>query len=453
MSDERENVQQEQNANLPNGPQVARSDRKSQKHSKRVIGFFLLLVAALILVIFNQAKFNIGGNAKEEPEKNYRTPNQEGFRDLVMSMKQGKKSKTVIRSDPAPVLAAPVSSDAPTPPRIIINRQSAQPLPRQEPKYYSHRNDAQAASQLHAMKVQALVTKPVIDEFTPKESDVKNGTGQPAGMLPSSTVMPSSAMASDVPITPGLDPAMVAAMMQQQTQQPDLNAQARKQQFFRGEQGASSWTMQGYSTNLPIPQQFPYELKAGTLIPGILISGINSDLPGNIIGQVSENVWDTSTGRHVLIPKGTRVIGVYNSEISFGQRRVQVVWNRLIFPNGMSLNIAGSGGVDTGGYSGLTGRVNEHWGKMLGTALFASLFVWGAETVYNDDNSNNGPWGRDKKSPSDAAAESVANSILDMSTKMLNKVSDIQPTIRIRPGKKFGIFVNEDVVFPFPYEL
>lgn len=447
MADERENVQQERSPNLPDGPQVMRSGRKSKKHSKRIIGFFLLFVAILIFVIANQAKFNIGGLGREEQEKNYRMPNQEGFRDLVMSMKQGKKPIVVIQKEPVPV-----SPDTPLPPKIIINRQSAQPLPRSEPQYYSYRNDAQAASQLHAMKVQALVTKPVIEEFTPKESDAKNGTGKPSGGLPSNMIMPSSTMATDATIPAGLDPARIAAVMQQQSQQPDINAQAQKHQFYRGEQGGSSWTAQGYSTNLPILQQFPYELKAGTIIPGILVSGINSDLPGNIIGQVSENVWDTSTGRHVLIPKGTRVIGVYSSEVSFGQRRVQVLWNRLIFPNGMSLNIAGSGGVDTGGYSGLTGRVDEHWGKMLGTALFASLFVWGAETVYNDD-SNNGPWGRDKKRPSDAAAESVANSILDMSTKVLNKVSDIQPTIRIRPGKKFGIFVNEDVVFPFPYEL
>ncbi len=452
MTDERENLQQERNPDLPNGPQVARSEKKPQKLSKRIILCFLLAVAGLIFAIAYQANFQIGGYGTEQPEKKYRVPDQGAFREMVLSLKQGKRPVTVIRDEPVSVPAAPVSPEI-VPPRIIINRQSVQPLPRTEPRYYSHRNDAQAASQLHAMKVQALVTKPVVEGFIQKDGDANQGPGNTDRALPPGAVMPSSAMAADASIPPGLDPSMISAIMQQQSQQPDLNAQARKHQFFRGEQGGGSWTAQGYSTNLPIPQQFPYELKAGTMIPGILVSGINSDLPGNVIGQVSENVWDTSTGRHVLIPKGTRVIGVYNSEVSFGQRRVQVLWNRLIFPNGMSLNIAGSGGVDTGGYSGLTGRVDEHWVKMLGTALFASLFVWGAETVYNDDNSNSGPWGRDKKSPSDAAAESVANSILDMSTKMLNKVSDIQPTIRIRPGKKFGIFVNEDVVFPFPYQL
>jgi type IV secretion system protein VirB10 len=179
----------------------------------------------------------------------------------------------------------------------------------------------------------------------------------------------------------------------------------------------------------------------------MLISGINSDLPGNVIGQVSENVWDTATGRFVLIPKGTRILGVYSSEVSFGQRRVLLVWNRLVFPNGTTLNIAGSPGVDQAGYSGLSGRVNEHWGKMAGAALLSSVFVAGAEMVYDGDSRGNS----ENRSPRDVAAESVASSILDMGAKVMDRAAGIQPTIKVRPGKKFGIFVQWDVVFPFPY--
>ncbi|MDR3254198.1 MAG: TrbI/VirB10 family protein, partial [Synergistaceae bacterium] len=133
--------------------------------------------------------------------------------------------------------------------------------------------------------------------------------------------------------------------------------------------------------------------------------------------------------------------------VTFGQRRVLLVWNRLIFPNGTTLDIAGSPGVDQAGYSGLSGRVNEHWGKMFGTALLASVFVAGSEIVYDKDTQGN----NESKSPRDAAAESLAGSVLDMGTKIMNKASDIQPTITIRPGKKMGILVERDVVFPFPY--
>jgi type IV secretion system protein VirB10 len=148
-----------------------------------------------------------------------------------------------------------------------------------------------------------------------------------------------------------------------------------------------------------------------------------------------------------LIPKGTRILGVYDSQVRFGQKRVLLVWNRLIFPNGTTLDIAGSTGTDQAGYSGLSGRVDEHWGTMLKTALLASMFVAGTEIVYDGDSNGN----NDNKSPGDVAAESVAGAILDMGTKVMNRAADIQPTITIRPGKKMGIFVQQDIVFPFPY--
>jgi type IV secretion system protein VirB10 len=234
-----------------------------------------------------------------------------------------------------------------------------------------------------------------------------------------------------------------------QRQTEDPNGQTAKQDFLRAADGAASLTPQGYSESVPFSQQFPYELKAGTLIPGILITGINSDLPGSVIAQVSENVWDTAAGKYVLIPKGTRILGVYDSRVTFGQRRVLLVWNRLIFPNGTTLNIAGSPGVDQAGYSGLSGKVDEHWGTMLKSALFASVFVAGAEILYDRDTVRD----NENKSPRDAAAESAAGAILDMGTKLMNRAVDIQPTITIRPGKKMAIFVQRDVVFPFPYEL
>jgi type IV secretion system protein VirB10 len=237
------------------------------------------------------------------------------------------------------------------------------------------------------------------------------------------------------------------AALLQQGQAPDANGQVQKQDFLRGTKGGGALIPQGYSGSLPVPQQFPYELKAGTVIPGVLITGINSDLPGNVIAQVSGNVWDTATGKHVLIPKGSRILGVYDSRVTFGQRRVLLVWNRLIFPNGTTLDIAGSPGIDQAGYSGLSGRVNEHWGTMLKSALLASVFVAGAEIVYDSDSSGNS----ENKSPRDVAAESAAGSIIDMGTKLMNKAADIQPTITIRPGKKMGIFVQQDAVFPFPY--
>jgi type IV secretion system protein VirB10 len=320
--------------------------------------------------------------------------------------------------------------------RIVIEGMKGKRLvPMSPPKYYGNRDDAQAAATLRTMKLQALTAKPVVEDFRLEtrggENSAQSGTA-PTGATArtgNSSVMDAAAMAG----------------LARQDGEADPNGQARKIAFLRGDGGSA--TPQGYSANFPVPRQFAYELKAGTILPGMLITGINSDLPGSVMAQVSENVWDTATGKYVLVPKGTRILGVYDSQVSFGQRRILLVWNRLVFPNGTTLDIAGSPGVDQAGYSGLSGRVNEHWRTRIGTALWASMFVAGAEVVYDRDSQGNS----ENRSPRDIAAESAAGSVLDMGAKLVSKASDLQPTITVRPGKRLGIFVQQDIVFPSPY--
>ena len=417
-----ESAEQEQNG----GVQVPRSKKRTQGYSKRVIFVFILAVGVLIVFITMQAETHREGSERQRPEKNYRIPQPSGFAELAASMR------------PAPAPAAPVPmADTPEPqsgPQRVVGTRP-RPAPPRSPRYFSDQKDAQAAGTLRTLKLQALVAKPVAEGFDESRQTSRQTTGGAAG----------TDGAGQVQRGVDWDSAMTAL---QQGQQSDPNGQAQKQNFLRGAQGGASMTPQGYSTSLPVPQQFPYELKAGTIIPGLLLTGINSDLPGNVIGQVSENVWDTATGKHVLIPKGTRILGVYDSQVKFGQKRVLLVWNRLIFPNGTTLDIAGSPGVDQGGYSGLSGKVDEHWGTMLKAALLSSMFVAGAEIVYDREaqGGNN-----QSRSPRDLAAEALASSILDMGTKIANRAADVQPTITIRPGKKMGIFVEKDIVFPYTY--
>lgn len=320
--------------------------------------------------------------------------------------------------------------------KIIVADVTGKKVLKPAPAYYSDRNDAQSANTLRTLKLQALASKPVVENFEPPQNKESKASQEYGASITASAAGGATSI---------VDSASLTALIQQ-GQQNDPNDQSAKMDFFRSSGGAL--TPQGYSAALPIPQQFPYELKAGTVIPGIMVTGINSDLPGSVMAQVSENVWDTSTGRNVLIPKGTCILGVYDSRVTFGQRRVLLVWNRLIFPNGTTLDIAGSSGVDQGGYSGLPCKVDEHWWTMIKSELLASIFVAGAEVVYDDVS-----WGSDNnsKSPRDAAAESAAGAILDMGTKSTSRASDIQPTITIRPGKRMGIIVQRDVVFPFPY--
>ena len=436
MTTDMEDETKQTKPSLNGGPKIERSEKETKKYGKRIIFVFLLGVGAVILLINAQARFRPGGGAGEDAPKNYRTPPSAGFAELAASMRRDRRPVQVI--SPGVISRDAQNSGAR---RVIIEGRpetgkiaALHPAPR----YYSNNDDAQLARTLRTMKAQAITARPVVENFNADESRETQA----------SSIISGGSGATGRGIN--IDPAVIAALARQEEEYQDTNGQVRKQNFLRGADGGGSFTPQGYSANLPAPQQFPYEIKAGTIIPGLLISGINSDLPGNVIAQVSENVWDTATGRHVLIPKGTRILGVYDSEVSYGQRRVLLVWNRLVFPNGTTLNIAGTPGSDQAGYSGLSGRVNEHWGTMLKTALFASVFVAGAEMVY--DNDSTGMSGTNK-SPGDVAAESVAGSILDMSARIMNRAADIQPTITVRPGKKMAIFVQQDVVFPFPYEL
>ena len=418
------------------GVQVERSEKKTNAYSRRIIIFSALAVGLLIFFIAANADFGRGGKP-EETSKNYRAPQPSGFAELASGMRRDRQPiQTVVSAEPVKV---------PERRTVSIGRRVAEPrvITPSLPRYYSNRDDAQTASQLRMMKIQALTAKPVVEDFRQDGSGGESGAGQRATSGTSGFQVNAG---QSSPII--MDSATMAALMQQQQgQSQDPNGQAGKQNFLRGGNGGGSMTPQWYSDSLPVPQQFPYELKAGTIIPGILITGINSDLPGSVLGHVSENVWDTATGKFVLIPKGTRILGVYDSEVSFGQRRVLLVWNRLVFPNGTTLDIAGSPGVDQAGYSGLSGKVNEHWGKMIGAALISSVFVAGAEMVYDGDSQGNS----ENRSPRDVAAESAAGSIIDMGAKLTDRAAGIQPTITVRPGKKFGIFVQKDVVFPFPY--
>jgi len=230
--------------------------------------------------------------------------------------------------------------------------------------------------------------------------------------------------------------------------QAQMQAQANRENFMRNT--GASLTSHGYSGNIPIPQQYYLELKAGTVIPGILRMGLNSDLPGPVMGQVSENVWDSTHGRFVLIPKGTIILGVYDSQIMFGQKRILVVWNRLIFPNGTALNIAGSPGLDQSGYSGMRGKVNNHWGEMIKAALFVSLFIAGAEMISPRDERY---YYNQARRPEEIVYEQLTNRILDMGTRIMDRSMNIPPTIVIKPGYRFNVFIDKDIIFPEPYPI
>ncbi len=192
------------------------------------------------------------------------------------------------------------------------------------------------------------------------------------------------------------------------------------------------------------PPRSPYEVKAGTLIPAVLITGINSDLPGQIVGQVREPVYDTVTGGHLLVPQGTRVIGEYDSKIAYGQERVLVVWTRLIFPNGTSISLEGMPGADLRGYAGFADRVNNHWGKLLAGVVLGTVFGASAQVAAGPVQPADPEFGQ-------LAAAGAARDLNQIGQELARKNLAVQPTLEIRPGYRFNVFVTRDLVLaPYP---
>jgi len=190
----------------------------------------------------------------------------------------------------------------------------------------------------------------------------------------------------------------------------------------------------------------PYEMYAGTIIPATMITGINSDLPGVIFAQVSRNVYDTATGIHLLIPQGTKLYGAYTNDINFGQKRIMVAWQRLIFPDGKNLDIGEMPGSDQAGYSGLSDQVNNHYGRLFGSAFMMSG-ITAAITITQDGGGDN-----DKKGAGAALSESLGQVLGQTITQMIQKNLSIAPTLEIRPGYQFNVITIKDLTFNQPYK-
>ncbi len=183
----------------------------------------------------------------------------------------------------------------------------------------------------------------------------------------------------------------------------------------------------------------PYTVMAGTLIPATLVTGINSDLPGQIIGQVTENVHDTVSGRYLLIPQGSKLIGTYDARQSYGDKRAFVTWSRLIFPNGNSVNLANMASVDAGGYAGLRDDVDNHTGSIMKAGILSSVLGVGTELATNNED-------RIVRALQDSGQSTVNIA----GQRMVDRSLNVQPTITIRPGWRFSVMVSEDLILK-PY--
>jgi len=193
----------------------------------------------------------------------------------------------------------------------------------------------------------------------------------------------------------------------------------------------------------------PYEVKAGTIIPAVLLTGVSSDLPGQLIGQVREPVFDTESGQHLLIPQGARLIGFYDHQVVYGQERVLITWKRVIFPNATSLSLKdGMPGTDASGAAGFTDQVNHHLIRVFGNALLLSIISAGVQLsqIPSFGQGFTGP------SAGNVLGAAVGQELGQTSNELIRRGINIAPTIEIRPGYAFNVMVTQDLVFPGPYD-
>lgn len=184
----------------------------------------------------------------------------------------------------------------------------------------------------------------------------------------------------------------------------------------------------------------PYVVQAGTVIPAALLTGIQSDLPGQVTAQVTEHVYDTPTGKFLLIPQGSRLIGQYDSQVAFGQKRVLLVWNRVMLPDGKSIVLERQQGADARGFSGLEDEVDYHWWDLAKAAALSTLLSIGAETGSD----------RDESDLVRALRRGSQDSINNTGQQLVRRQLNIQPTLTIRQGFPVRVIVNRDLVMA-PY--
>jgi type IV secretion system protein VirB10 len=209
-------------------------------------------------------------------------------------------------------------------------------------------------------------------------------------------------------------------------------------------------TRQQVTGYLPFQQQAPlsrFELKTGTVIPAVLVTGVNSDLPGQLIGQVSQDVYDTATGNHRLIPQGAKLIGNYSSRVALGQERVLVAWHRIVFPDASTLELATMPGADQAGYAGFHDRVNNHYWRLFGNALLLSVITAGIQL--SQPQTSDGDRGF---SAQQQIAGALGLQMGQVGAEMVRRNMQIQPTLEIRPGYRFNVMVNQDILFTRPWQ-
>jgi type IV secretion system protein VirB10 len=333
---------------------------------------------------------------------------------------QPPKTNGPARGEPSGMPAPPVI------PETIRNASAAPSAPRARPD----------AGDLGGPAANLRAGGPSAEELRRRAQEEADVKAQTAGVLFEERQEPI-AREPGAPAAPPLEGPASGALPSADS---DPNGQNRKNAFLEMLGAKDSNYL---SAHIEHPRS-PYEVKAGTIIPAVLLTAINSDLPGPVIGQVREHVYDSVSGNTLLIPQGSRLLAHYDSMVAWGQERVLVCWNRLLFPNGDSIRLECMPAADLQGAAGLTDEVDEHWGRILKGAAVSSLLA--ATTTAVAGNTQ----GFQPTVPQ-VMARNAAEDINQVGQQITRRNLMIQPTITVRPGFSVNVIVNKDIVLqPYP---
>lgn len=313
-----------------------------------------------------------------------------------------------------------VSFPAPATNTVYVQGQEA-PMPAPEPEWIRRQRDAQMQAYQSALN-----SEPEITKFAGIQ-----GNNPPPSQQPSNIPVPP--MNGLIPPPPQYrdedgEPAAGA----------ERDEQAQKRAFLAAmDPNASTYLKQ--TKNPPIS---PYEIKAGWVIPGRMISGINCALPGPIVGQVSEDVYDSATGQHLLIPAGSKTYGACDSSIGVGQESIFVAWERIIFPDSSSISLGGMPGADKSGIAGLSDQVDNHYVRTFGQAFMISLFSAGIQ-LSQPRGAVTGTYNAQQ-----IGAAAIGQQLGQLGMQLARRNLYMQPTLKVRPGFDFTIAINKDMVIP-----
>jgi type IV secretion system protein VirB10 len=225
----------------------------------------------------------------------------------------------------------------------------------------------------------------------------------------------------------------------------DQNQQSKKEEFLAKVRSSQA---NDYLKSTRNPALSPYEIKAGWEIPAVMEQALNSDLPGELKALVTSNVYDTATGQYLLIPQGSRLVGLYSSQIGYGQDGLQVIWHRVIFPDASSLDLSGMSGQDARGQAGFRSQVDRHYKRLIGFAVLTSLFA-----AASDLSTSRNRTLLSYPSRSEVFGSAVGREATELGAQVTRRNLNVQPTIKIPVGYKFNVRVNRDILFETPFSL